>query len=209
MENDAKDETMRALTRKERAANDELQAAKRAAEQAIKDHGSPSTLHIRRLGEIDVGPWKQACEKRYSKHSDGWEVCFSEIYSRWAGIIRDPGFSRFKDISVGEHRERYVDPFNTKLCELRAELGNNVSSTVIQALEELEDYNSSGRFPVPMVWNSKEARIASLEESISYLNQRLKESTRTGTQKKKTMPRHRGNDRRLVYGAETEAFSQI
>jgi len=59
------------------------------------------------------------------------------------------------------------------LKELRNGWGEAVYKAVIDALLELNDYNPSGRFVVPELWNYKEGRKASLKEGIEYLIQRL------------------------------------
>ena len=45
---------------------------------------------------------------------------------------------------------------------------------VADALLELNDYNSSGRYVVPELWNFKEGRKASLKEVINNMIEELK-----------------------------------
>lgn len=69
----------------------------------------------------------------------------------------------------GSASQRQVDPDNEKLQALRRELGDEVYQTVVTALEEIEEYNASGRYPVPVIWNYERKRRATLREVIAVL----------------------------------------
>ena len=47
-------------------------------------------------------------------------------------------------------------------------------NAVADALLELNDYNSSGRYVVPKLWNFNEGRKASLKEVINNMIEELK-----------------------------------
>ncbi|OAE30995.1 hypothetical protein AXG93_2018s1620 [Marchantia polymorpha subsp. ruderalis] len=180
VDNDAHNETIMALARRERLANDEVQEARQAAELAIGEIGTPSTLYIRKMGEIDEGPWREACQQRYENHKDGWETVFRKKYSRWEETVRNPSFAPFKYASVGGNSERQIqfDYSDKKLLKLQETLGDEVVRTVVRALEEIEEFNSCGRYPVPRIWNAKEGRIATLKEVIRHLHCLLKQTKR-------------------------------
>lgn len=62
-----------------------------------------------------------------------------------------------------------IDEDDSELKELRKELGEAAYKAVGKALLELEEYNPSGRYEVPELWNFKDGRKASLEETIEYI----------------------------------------
>lgn len=47
--------------------------------------------------------------------------------------------------------------------------GDEVFEAVTTALEELIEYNPSGRYPMLELWNFMEGRKASLAEGVSYI----------------------------------------
>lgn len=56
-----------------------------------------------------------------------------------------------------------------KLNALRVELGDEAYNVVVKALLEMNEYNPSGRYPVPELWNFKENRKAPIPEVAAYL----------------------------------------
>ena len=70
--------------------------------------------------------------------------------------------------------QEIVDENDEKLEGLRSEYGEMVYKAVENALMELENYNSSGRYAVSEIWNWKEGRRASLKEAIQYITKQLK-----------------------------------
>lgn len=61
-----------------------------------------------------------------------------------------------------------------KLKELRNEYGEVAYKAVTNALLEMNEYNPSGRYVVPDVWNLKESRRATLKEITQYMIKQLK-----------------------------------
>ncbi|KAA3481846.1 factor of DNA methylation 4-like isoform X2 [Gossypium australe] len=56
-----------------------------------------------------------------------------------------------------------------RLKKLRNEWGEMIYEVVIDALLEMEEYNPSGRYVVPKLWNFEEDKKASLKEAIKHL----------------------------------------
>jgi CRISPR/Cas system-associated exonuclease Cas4 (RecB family) len=69
--------------------------------------------------------------------------------------------------------QEILDEEDEKLKSLKDELGDEVHDAVAIALKELNEYNPSGRYTIPELWNFREGRKASLKEGVSYLMQRL------------------------------------
>ncbi|KAK7852788.1 factor of dna methylation 1 [Quercus suber] len=59
-----------------------------------------------------------------------------------------------------------IDKGDSKLKKLRSVCGEEVYKTVVDALLELNDYNSSGRYVIPKLWNFNERRKANLKELL-------------------------------------------
>ncbi|MCO5599250.1 hypothetical protein L7F22_053351 [Adiantum nelumboides] len=154
------------LTYKERTLNDEVQNAKKAA---VKE-GQCKAYWCQKMGELDQVPWKVACKEKFKNSSEGWDFHFATECTTWDNIIRDAQWHPFKVIEVGDTHEERVDESDEKLTSLRKEYGEAVLASVINALKELQEHNASGRYPIPVAWNYKENRQATLEEVIEFLD---------------------------------------
>lgn len=75
-----------------------------------------------------------------------------------------------------------IDEDDGELKELRNDLGEAAYKAVTKALLELEEYNPSGRYEVPELWNYKEGKKASLVETIEYVIKQWK--TQKGKRKR-------------------------
>ena len=67
-----------------------------------------------------------------------------------------------------------IDEDDGELKRLRSDWGEGPYSAVVNALLELNEYNPSGRYVVPELWNFKDERKASLQEVIKCIIHEVK-----------------------------------
>ncbi|CAJ2656506.1 unnamed protein product [Trifolium pratense] len=165
---------------KERQSNDELQAARKelieglnAMKPRTKASKAPKPINIgtKRMGELDQQVFLNACKKKYFEDdgTKGVELC-----SFWQENVKDPAWHPFKVIKVNDTHESVLDEEDEKLKKLKLEWGDEVFSAVVTALEEVNEYNPSGRYSVSELWNFKEKRKATLKEVITHIVGQLK-----------------------------------
>lgn len=65
--------------------------------------------------------------------------------------------------------QKVIDEDDEKLKELRNEFGEELFKAVTTALLEMNEYNASGRYVVPELWNFKEGRKAKLHEGAAFI----------------------------------------
>ncbi|CAJ2656487.1 unnamed protein product [Trifolium pratense] len=161
---------------KERQSNDELQAARKelieglnAMKPRTKASKAPKPVNIgtKRMGELDQQVFLNACKKKYFEDdgTKGVELC-----SFWQENVKDPAWHPFKVIKVNDTHESVLDEEDEKLKKLKLEWGDEVFSAVVTALEEVNEYNPSGRYAVSELWNFKEKRKATLKEVITHIS---------------------------------------
>lgn len=75
-----------------------------------------------------------------------------------------------------------MDEEDEKLKNLSEEWGEDVKKAVKTALEELYEYNGSGRYPVPVLWNFQHGRKATVKEGIiAHMKHQIKNLKRKRT----------------------------
>jgi hypothetical protein len=80
--------------------------------------------------------------------------------------------------------QEVLDDDDAKLKFLLIEYGEEVCNAVKAALMEIKEYNPSGCYVVPELWNFREGRRATMEEVIKHLFGQIKrEATREGDQR--------------------------
>ncbi|KAF7816436.1 factor of DNA methylation 1-like isoform X1 [Senna tora] len=164
---------------KERQYKQELLDARKESINCLQDMCSGrSQIGIKRMGELDRKPFQDACMQKYS--NEQWPLISAQLCSSWEENMKNPNWYPFKKIVVNGMLQEIIDENDEKLKELRSEHGEMVYKAVANALMELEEYNSSGRYVVSEIWNWKEGRRASLKEVIQYMIRQLKTHKRDG-----------------------------
>ncbi|KAF8780036.1 hypothetical protein HU200_002003 [Digitaria exilis] len=126
---------------KERKSNDELQNARKELIAGFKDLAvSRANIGIKRMGELDPKAFRVACSKRLSKEDA--EFTSAMLCSKLEAEIKDPNWHPFRVVCV-DGKE--------------------------MALVEINEFNPSGRYPVPELWNYKEDRKATLKEAVQHV----------------------------------------
>ncbi|KAL0369813.1 UNVERIFIED_CONTAM: Factor of DNA methylation 4 [Sesamum angustifolium] len=119
------------------------------------------------MGELDGKPFVKAANMKYG--GEDVTVKAMQLCSLWEDYLRDPSWHPYKVVMDGGTPKEILDENDEKLKELKTELGDEVYETVTTALHEMNEYNPSGRYPVPELWNSNEKRKVSLKKGIEHL----------------------------------------
>ncbi|CAM6063647.1 unnamed protein product [Sphagnum tenellum] len=173
------------LTKKERATNDEMKRhakwqswysasslAGGSLKLVLKDYGAKDKLEIKLMGEIEKEPWEAACRLKYRFHDDGWDIQMATQISKGEALLMDHCFCPLKMVQVSPN-------------QFKDELGEKVCNTVIDALFELEEYNSGGRYPVEVLWDSQKKKM--VVSDLIFISKDLLDAG-----KRKAPKRHRG-----------------
>ncbi|XP_026437754.1 factor of DNA methylation 5-like [Papaver somniferum] len=158
---------------KERQSNDELQEARKELINVLKETSDRAIIRVKRMGELDPKPFHDACKRKYPR--DEAEVKASLLCTYWQDEIKDSNWFPFVNVQVGENEYKTeINEKDEKLSRLRNDMGNEVFKAVEKALFELNEYNGSGRYIVPELWNFKDGRRATLKEGIQRLTKSKK-----------------------------------
>ncbi|RZC93780.1 hypothetical protein C5167_029422 [Papaver somniferum] len=167
-----------ALVVKERKSNDELQEARKELITGLRDISTGRALiGVKRMGELDNKPFHEACKRKYGSGSDEATL----MCSAWEEYLRDPDWHPYKIIKVGNSHQEIINEDDEKLKGLRRDFGEDVYTAVSTALMEMNEYNPSGRYIVPELWNFKENRKATLKEVVAFILKQWKSSKRKRT----------------------------
>uniref|UniRef100_A0A7N0ZVM2 Factor of DNA methylation 1-5/IDN2 domain-containing protein n=1 Tax=Kalanchoe fedtschenkoi TaxID=63787 RepID=A0A7N0ZVM2_KALFE len=161
------------LILKEHMANSDLQSARKELLKVLQDSfGDDSSIGIKRMGEVDQKPFRDACLQKYP--SGDWEFNAAELSSLWQDHVSNPTWHPFQTKTIDGNEQEVIDENDKKLKDLRKHWGEDVYKSVADALLELNEYNPSGRYVVQELWNFKERRRASLKDGIEFLVQQLR-----------------------------------
>uniref|UniRef100_A0A0A9B7S5 Factor of DNA methylation 1-5/IDN2 domain-containing protein n=1 Tax=Arundo donax TaxID=35708 RepID=A0A0A9B7S5_ARUDO len=157
----------------QRRTNDELEEAKKELTSGLqKMSGTRPAIGVKRMGELDHKAFLAACKEKIAK-DDEEELAL--LCSKWEAEISQPEWHPFQVIVDGQAKE-IIQKDDEKLQALKAELGEKVHDVVVKALLEMNEYNPSGRYPLPELWNFKEDRKASMGEVAAYIVKQWKTS---------------------------------
>ncbi|PPD87209.1 hypothetical protein GOBAR_DD15848 [Gossypium barbadense] len=176
----------------ERKSNNELQEARKELINGLKEISSCANIGVKRMGELDNKPFLEAMKRRYNEELA--EERAVELCSLWEEYLKDPNWHPFKRIKLeGEEYQVFRSwlplnlcckftpfPFSTlplevidnedeKLKDLKDEMGNEVYKSVTSVINEINEYNPSGRYATSELWNYGEGRRASLQEGTNLL----------------------------------------
>ncbi|XP_059624977.1 factor of DNA methylation 5-like isoform X2 [Cornus florida] len=150
---------------REHTSNIELQEVRKELINNLDGRQSKRTvLGIKRMGELDPQPFRDACLAKFP--GGCWEEESAKLCSQWQENLKDSNWYPFK---FDQKLQETIDEDDDKLKELRKEWGEEAYKAVANALLELNEYNPSGRYPVPEIWNFKEGRKARLKEAIQRI----------------------------------------
>ncbi|CAJ2660868.1 factor of DNA methylation 4-like [Trifolium pratense] len=185
------------LVVQERKTNDELQDARK---KLISWIGYPKTraiISVKRLGELDGKPFLEAAKRKVYAEVNANGATKRELFdeakvkallwcTQWDEYLRDPNWHPFKIVIDKEGKPKEIlDEEDEKLRSLKDEFGDEVHDAVATALKELNEYNPSGRYAIPELWNYKEGRRALLKEGVSHLLKQWK-LLKPNTKRKRT-----------------------
>ncbi|PON75553.1 Zinc finger-XS domain containing protein [Parasponia andersonii] len=164
---EAVEDLNQALIVKERRSNDELQQARKEIISGLRDSSSRALVGVKRMGDLDSKPFLIAAKKKFSDEEA--EEKAQELCSLWDSHIRDPNWHPFKIIKDKGKPVEIIDEEDEKLKNLKEECGDEVYDAMTKALKEVNEYNPSGRYIVPELWNFKQERKAPLKEGVEYI----------------------------------------
>ncbi|CAA7039322.1 unnamed protein product [Microthlaspi erraticum] len=152
--------------------NDELQDARKALIKSMQVLGGvlrteELTIGVKRMGLLDDEPFQNLAKEKYP--AEEADVKAAELCSLWDDHLRDSAWHPTKVIIKDGNPEEILNEEDEKVKELKRDLGEEVFEAVIQAFKERNEYNGSGRYIVPEVWNFKEGRKATLREGVACL----------------------------------------
>ncbi|KAJ0986511.1 hypothetical protein J5N97_004867 [Dioscorea zingiberensis] len=114
------------------------------------------------------------CKERLSNS----DTKAAELCSAWQEELKQPSWQPYKIIDIDGMKREVIDEDDEKLRNLWIELGDDVYNAVTNALMEINEYNPSGRYVVPELWNFKDGRKATMTEVIVYIFKNWKSNKR-------------------------------
>ncbi|GAA0166013.1 endoribonuclease [Lithospermum erythrorhizon] len=163
------------LLMQERQSNDELETARKELIESLKEMLTSNRCHvgIKRMGELDEKTFWRVCKDRFA--ADEADIKALELCSLWQEKLKDSTWHPFKMIKINESRvENVLNEEDEILKNLKEEWGDTVYDSVTGTLQEIEEYNPRGRYPIDELWSFKDDRKATLKEVICYILKKIK-----------------------------------
>ncbi|MFS7934570.1 putative XS domain-containing protein [Helianthus anomalus] len=168
---DGLEELHQALIVEERKTNDELVDARKELIFGFKDNANTAQIFVKRMGDLEVRPFMVAAQRHCSNKKKAIENA-TKMVSLWEDHLGDSSWHPFKVVTIGDKTTEILDEEDKKIASLKNESEKDVFDAVVTALNELNEYNPIGRYPVAVLWNKKLERPATLKEGVEVvLNQ--------------------------------------
>nr|GEV81158.1 putative domain XH, zinc finger-XS domain protein [Tanacetum cinerariifolium] len=161
-----------ALIAKERKSNDELVDARKELISGLSENSAQARIGVKRMGELDEKPFIVAAKRQGSSREDVENAI--KLASLWQKHLGNPSWHPFKVVTVDGQIKEIIDEEDEKIRSLKNGFDEDVYNAVVTALNELNVYNPSGRYPIPELWNQKENRKALLKEGVEFLLKKWK-----------------------------------
>ncbi|GJY92765.1 putative domain XH, zinc finger-XS domain protein [Tanacetum coccineum] len=161
-----------ALIAKERKSNDELVDARKELISGLSENSAQARIGVKRMGELDEKPFIVAAKRQGSSREDVENAI--KLASLWQKHLGNPSWHPFKVVTVDGQIKEIIDEEDEKIRSLKNGFDEDVYKAVVTALNELNVYNPSGRYPIPELWNQKENRKALLKEGVEFLLKKWK-----------------------------------
>ncbi|KAL0683861.1 hypothetical protein Bca4012_050709 [Brassica carinata] len=130
------EDTNSTLIIKERQSTGEIQEAFTELIRGLRDLSCEGSLiRVKRMGQVDEKPFMKVCKQKFI--DENVEVEYAMLCSKWQNALNDSAWHPFKRVGTGENMK--------KLKSLREEWGEDVKNAVKTALEEMNEFNPSGR----------------------------------------------------------------
>ncbi|KAK4834804.1 hypothetical protein QYF36_000817 [Acer negundo] len=155
---------------KERTTNEELQDARKELINILMSQSETSqyVIGVRMTGLIETEPFMNKMKKRFT--GEEVEINAMMLCSLWENYLQDPDWHPFT-IFYGDdgNTKEILNVEDERLKVLKEELGDEVYNGVTKALFERHEYNPSGGYAVPELWNFRDNRKATMKEVILHV----------------------------------------